>query len=207
MLKNSTILLVRHGEKPGDPAMDAAADGPGLSPEGQARAQAYVGYFDDFQASSPDGSQSKTAKPQWVFATADNPGTSYRPRLTVSPFADAALVPFSCCLSDKRYGDLVTQLYADKTYDDTSILICWHHGKIIDLANALLSNNGGAPMPLLSTASCWPSKWPPEVFGWLLQICFDGHGMPDVAWVRCINEKLMPDDTVDPCSPSTAAAL
>lgn len=200
MLKNATILLVRHGEKPGDPGLDQASDGPGLSPAGQARAQAYVAYFDDFQATDVKGTHSKAATPQWVFATADNPGTSYRPRLTVSPFADSALVPFSCCVTDKQYDVLVTQLYGDKAFDDASILISWHHGKIIELANALLTDNGTSAMPELTSASCWPTRWPPAVFGWLLQICFDDTGAPDVNWVRCFNEKLMPDDTVDPCS-------
>jgi len=81
MLSNTTILLVRHGEKPGDPGSDNKSDGPGLSPAGQARAQAYVEYFADFTASSADGSRSTKVELEWVFATADNPGTSYRPRL------------------------------------------------------------------------------------------------------------------------------
>jgi hypothetical protein len=201
MPKNTTILLVRHGEKPGDPGTDDKSDGPGLSPAGQARAQAYCEYFADFTASNVDGSKSRKVELQWVFATADNPGTSYRPRLTVSPFAEAALLPFSACVTDKHYADLVKQLYRDDTYDDSAVLICWHHGKIIDLADALLTNNEKTAKPALSPKSCWPPPhtWPAAVFGWLLQICFDRHGAVDVSWVRCFNERLMPDDTVDPC--------
>ena len=51
MLKSSTILLVRHAEKP-----SSASGGPGLSSAGQRRAQAYVDYFKRFRASSVDGS-------------------------------------------------------------------------------------------------------------------------------------------------------
>lgn len=202
MLKSTTILIVRHGEKPGDPGTDSQSDGPGLSPTGQARAQAYSEYFADFTAASVDGSQFRKVELQWVFATADNPGTSYRPRLTVSPFAEKALLPFSCCVTDKNYADLATQLHGDHAYDDSAILICWHHGKIIDLADALLTNNGKIAKPVLSPERCWPAThtWPAAVFGWLLQICFDAYGAVDLSWVRCFNERLMPDDTVDPCS-------
>ena len=201
MLKSSTILLVRHAEKP-----SSASGGPGLSSAGEQRAQAYVDYFKRFRASSVDGSKTKTVDIQWVFACADDPGTSYRPRLTVSPFAESALLPFSPCVRDKDYASLATELYANKVYDRTDILICWHHGEIVELANALLTNNGTVRPPSLSAASCWPSKWPSTVFGWLLQICFDGSGKPDPSWVRCLNEKLMPDDTCDPCSLNKAEA-
>lgn len=44
------------------------------------------------------------------------------------------------------------------------------------------------------------ATWPGTVFGWLFQIQFDQNGEPDVNWTRCLKEKLMPDDTKDPCS-------
>jgi len=200
-VKNTTILLIRHGEKPGNPAAELADDGPGLSADGRARAQKYVEYFGSFQAHDIHGTHAKAAKPAWVFATADNPGTSYRPRLTVTPFADAALVPLRCCIDDKDYAELVKQLHGDTSYDDTTILICWHHGKILELADHLLTHHVKGPLHHPEPGACWPKRWPPEVFGWLLQIHFDHDGNPDRHWVRCINERLMTDDdNHDPCS-------
>jgi hypothetical protein len=73
-------------------------------------------------------------------------------------------VPLSSCVTDKHYGDLVKQLCGDKAFDDTTILICRHHGKIIELANALLTDNDTSAMPKLSSASCWPTAWPSAGF-------------------------------------------
>jgi hypothetical protein len=205
MFSNTSILLVRHGEKPGDPGTDAISDGPNLSPAGWLRAAAYVDYFQQYTAVAVDGSgHTKDLPIDYVIAAADNYQTSYRPRLTVSLFADVQTQPrpLSSCITDKSYPDLVTQLQADD-YDGKNILICWHHGEIIKLANALLTVNGTRKMPKLGSASCWPpqkAEWPAAVFGWLFQICFDSGGNPDVNWTRCFNEKLMPDDTQDPCS-------
>lgn len=205
MFINTNVLLVRHGEKPGNPGSDDANDGPNLSPAGWLRAAAYVEYFQQFTATSVDGSdQSKPLLIDYVIAAADDYQTSYRPRLTVSPFADIQTGPrpLSACIADKNYPDLVTQLESHD-YDGKNTLVGWHHGQIINLANALLTANGKRMMPILRPAACWPpqdAKWPPAVFGWLFQICFDSGGNPDINWTRCLNEKLMPDDTQDPCN-------
>jgi hypothetical protein len=45
MLDNATIFLIRHADK--------LASGPGLSPAGQARAKAYVGYLQNLK--NPQG--------------------------------------------------------------------------------------------------------------------------------------------------------
>jgi hypothetical protein len=204
MFIETSILLIRHAEKPGNPAQDALTDGPNLSKDGWKRAQAYVGYFQGFKAAPVDSSGKPKQLPiDYVFAAADDYPTSYRPRLTVSLFANSETAPrpFSSCVSDQNYSALVSELESDN-YDGKNILLCWHHGKIIDLANALLTANGKRQMPNLGEGNCWPpagAKWPPKVFGWLFQICCDSQGAPDVQWTRCLNEKLMPDDKHDPC--------
>lgn len=205
MFIDTTILLVRHGEKPGDPGLDAPQDGPNLSPAGWQRAQAYVGYFNQFVATSLDAdSQARPIAVDYIFASADHYQTSYRPRLTISPFADQPLTPrpLSSCIPDGNYKDLVEQLKGPD-YDGKNILICWHHGTIVDLASCLLTADGQYTPPPLPETSCWPpngAKWPKHEFGWLFQICFDSQGQPDADWTRCVNEKLMPDDTREPCN-------
>src|SRR5450755_3891243 len=71
-LKDTVVLIIRHAEKP-----DA---GPGLSPSGQQRAEAYKDYFQNFAVDS------KAMRPDAIFAAKDSKA-SQRPRLTVEPFA------------------------------------------------------------------------------------------------------------------------
>jgi hypothetical protein len=202
MFANTNILLVRHAEKPGNPGADDIADGPNLSPAGWNRAQAYVGYFQNFKAGSVDPpGQTKPLPIDYVFAASDNYQVSYRPRLTVSLFANSETAPrpFFSCIADRNYANLVSELKS-KDYDGKNLLICWHHGEIVELADALLTAN--TKKPVLGTGSCWPppgASWPAKVFGWLFQICFDPKGRPDAQWTRCLNESLMPDDKRDPC--------
>jgi hypothetical protein len=196
MLENSTILLIRHGEKPGDPCADDVKGGDvHLSPAGQERAQAYVKYFERYAAQPVGSGEPLPVNLDCVFAAA-NTGSSHRPKETVAPFAAASGRPFNTDIPDADYGDLIS-LLGGSTYAGSSILVCWHHGKIIDFANSLLRVNGQPP-PQLPEASTWPSSYSCSVFGWLLQIRYDANGMLMVPWTRCINEHLMPDDTTDP---------
>src|SRR5260221_1279689 len=73
-LSDATILIIRHAEKP--------PSGPGLSAEGQARAEAYVRHFQKLR----QGSQRLT--PDYI-AAADDSDHSQRSRLTVEPLAQA----------------------------------------------------------------------------------------------------------------------
>ena len=36
------------------------------------------------------------------------------------------------------------------------------------------------------------AKWPEDVFGWVIELCYDGDGR--LVETKRINEKLMPDD-------------
>ena|ERR1700722_5490578 len=69
---------------------------------------------------------------------------------------------------DKDYPKLVSHIQADKDrkFGKSSILICWHHGEILNLAGAL-----GASSKTLPSTSNWPLKWPKKVYGiyWYLE--------------------------------------
>jgi hypothetical protein len=178
---SATIYLIRHAEKP--------ASGSGLSPEGQARAQAYVKYFQNLQ--NPSG-QAIT----WdnLFASTDS-DNSDRPVLTITPLANQLKLTINSNFADKHYKKLVDELKdpAQGSYAGKNILICWHHGEILDLATKL-----GASPSSLPSSSNWPAKWNPAVFGWLLQIYYDANGAIITTSSRTINEHLMSDDTIDP---------
>jgi hypothetical protein len=156
MPQNNTILLIRHAEKP--------ESGNLLGIAGQARAQAYVVYFQNYV---------RNAQPvtlHYLFAAADS-DNSHRPRLTITPLANALGLPINDTFKDKDYQQLAQEIRGDTRYNNTNILICWHHGEILDLAAAL-----GVDADKLPHKAQWPKAkpskkpWPKDVFGWVLQL-------------------------------------
>jgi hypothetical protein len=166
MPKSATLLVIRHAEKSGDP------DDTGLTPAGQARAQAYVAYFQTLTLGS-----SRIAPPAWLIAAADAPD-SQRSRLTLEPLAVARGRPLDASVSDHHTKRLVERLHDDPRHDHTTTLVCWTHKHLPALGRAL-----GAP------ASVLPDAWPEEVFGWLLRLDYDADGA--LAQATLHNQQLM----------------
>lgn len=174
MPTSANVLLVRHAEKP--------ESGTGLAPAGQARAQAYVAYFQSYAIGTD------TLKLDYLFATADS-HDSHRPRLTITPLAQALGLTIDDKHADKDYGKVADDLLTHGKYDGSNVLVCWHHGEILELAAAL-----GASASTLPPSSSWPTKWPDEVFGWVLQLCYDADGRLIPAQTLCLSQRLMYDD-------------
>ncbi|HEX2081072.1 MAG TPA: hypothetical protein VHG08_25445 [Longimicrobium sp.] len=174
MPSNANVLLIRHAEKPDS--------GTGLSPAGQARAQAYVAYFQNYAINGD------TLKLDYLFATADT-DRSHRPRLTLEPLAHTLGLSINDKHADEDYPKVADDLLTHGKYDDSNVLVCWHHGEILDLAAAL-----GASAATLPPSSNWPAKWPGDVFGWMLQLCYDGDGNLIPAQTVCLSQQLMYDD-------------
>ncbi len=166
-LKNAVILIIRHAEEPDD--------GYGLSPVGDARAQAYVNYFKNFTV---DG---QPLKLDYLFAAKDSPN-SHRPRLTIEPLAKALGLTVDTRFDNKQFLKLVDEIQSRP--HGTNILICWHHGTIPQLLSAL----GADPKKLLPDG-----KWPDDVFGWLIQLRYDENGR--LFESKRINENLSSDDS------------
>ncbi len=167
-LADTTVLIIRHAEKPDE--------GSGLTPEGEARAQAYVKYFEHF---SIDG---QPARPDTLIAAADSK-QSIRPRLTIEPLSAATGLPIDDRFSDKQSKDLAEALRHDD--HGNTVLICWHTGEIPKLIHEL-GVDAKALIP--------DDKWPSAVFGWVVVLRYDhkGHLIPGASQV--IEEHLMPDD-------------
>lgn len=165
-LAGTTILIVRHAEKP-----DA---GPELAPPGVQRAQAYARYFKKF---SFDG---KHVTPDYIVAASDSKN-SMRPRLTCTPTSQALHLAIDTRYADKAYASLANDLESNP--HGKVILVCWHHGEIPSLVNAL-----GANWSQLSTER----KWPTAVFGWVVALKYDKQGR--LTHEELIHENLMPDD-------------
>ncbi len=167
-LKNATVMIVRHAEKP-----DSGRD---LSPAGQQRAEAYADYFKNLKANG------KALVPDCLIATADSE-ESQRPRQTLEPLSKALSLKIDSSIKNKDYAEVAKHLFA-KHHGDR-ILICWHHGEIPGLLNAL----GADPAALLPEG-----KWPGKEFGWVLLLRFDNDGHLIPAESKRINENLMPGD-------------
>ena len=167
--KNALVLIIRHAENP--------ANGHGLSPRGEERAEAYKNYFLNFTVDS------KRLEPNAVVVAADSK-QSHRPRLTVEPFAKAAKLPIDNRFANKQPADLAAGLRAN--YQGKVILVCWHHGQIPDLLRAL----GAAPETLLPNG-----KWPKTVYDWTIMVSYDenGHLIPEST--RRISEHLLQGDS------------
>lgn len=178
MAKNANVLIIRHGEKP--------ATGTDLTVAGQERTQAYTVYFQNYSANGTP------LKLNYLFAAADS-NDSHRPRLTIEPLSKAIGVSIDASHKDKDYKQVADDIKGHSKYDNSNVLICWHHEEILDLASKL----GVDPTKLPSTAN-WPPSWPGSVYGWLLQISFDGNGNVQPSQTFCINEALMHDDTEAP---------
>lgn len=175
MPKNTNILMIRHAEKP--------ASGTQLAVAGQERAQAYSIYFQNYLLNS------SPVKFDYLFAAADS-SSSQRPRLTMTPLSVVINLPILMPETDKNYKTLANDLMTDAIYDNTNILICWHHGEILKFAKKL-----GAEASKLPKSSNFPAPpWNPKVFGWVLQLCYDANGAIIPAQTICLNQKLMFDD-------------
>ena len=167
--KDAVVLIIRHAEKPDT--------GPGLSPSGQQRAEAYKHYFRKFTVDS------KRLRPDVIFAAKDSK-QSRRPRLTVEPFAKAAKLRIDTRFGTNQSAELAAALRA--TQQGKRILICWHHGDIPDLIRAL----GANPESFLPRG-----KWPNPVFDWVILLSYDQDGRLISSSSRRINEHLLPGDS------------
>lgn len=166
-LANAVVLVIRHAEKP--------ESGEGLTPTGEARAKAYVGYFKSLKI---DG---KTFHIDHIFATADSKN-SHRERLTVEPLGKALGLPLDLRYKNKGYGEMVKDIKSHSF--GKGILICWHHGNIPSLVAEF-----GAPATLFSGG-----KWPSETFDWIVELKFDAKGELIPGETKTLHEHLMPSD-------------
>jgi hypothetical protein len=165
-LANTVVLIIRHAEKPGS--------GDNLTPVGEERARAYVHYFQNYTIDS------KPITVDYLIAAADSKG-SKRPRLTLTPLSQATGLAIDRRFSNKQSQELTADLRAKP--HGRYIVICWHHGEI----PALLQVLGAKPEKLLPGG-----KWPEDIFGWILQLRYDGKGQ--LVEAKRIKENLMPDD-------------
>ena len=171
----SQILIIRHGEKVGDPKKDDDG-GRNLSIRGSARAVALPslfspampqlsckfhaheeGFVGEYRQIPLKGAAQRFSTPNHIFATAPSKN-SKRPLETVLPLATALNLPVYDSIKDDDPGikKLVNAVLNE--FPGQVVLICWHHGKIPEIAKTL--------------GIAKPPKWDGKVFDRVWEITF-----------------------------------
>jgi len=145
------ILLIRHAEKPD------GETSPDLSPRGKERANKLPELFKK-SATRPH----PFTTPEFIFATKDSKN-SHRPVETVTPLAKSLGLTIDSKYEDKEFGKLADHLLKDKSVVNKTVLVCWHHGTLPELAVALGATDA-------------PKKWDSNVFDRVWQLTYDEKG-------------------------------
>lgn len=126
------IILFRHAEKPADET------NPHLSAEGVRRARKLVGFL------ATDPVVNKYGKPVALFATqTTKDGDGQRTQETVAPAAAALKLRVQTPFVGKDYKQLAKLILENPAYAGKTVLICWNHDVLPDLAAEL----GVSPAP------------------------------------------------------------
>jgi hypothetical protein len=141
------VLLIRHAEKP--------KSGPGLSKAGLERAAAFVPFFTIDPLPGVN-------QPVAIFAqTSSKNHKSTRPVQTVAPLSNALGIPLFARYTWGSYESMVSDIMSDSDYDGKTVLICWEHSRLGDIAAAF----GVSPKP----------TYPSGVYDRLWVIDIDGN--------------------------------
>ena len=141
---SQTFLVMRHAEKSPD------LNDPHLTPAGAERAKSLSTYL-----------PAQFGKPDFIFATANSKHSS-RPLETVLPLSQAIGVPVDQTYADQDYGALALTLRQSEKYQNKLVLICWHHGNIPSLLNAL----GALP-------GSYADPWPNATFNVIIKLTIE----------------------------------
>jgi len=134
------IILIRHAEKPADPA------NPHLSPAGVKHAERWVSFI------MSDPAIARFGKPVAVFATmTTKDDNGQRTQETMAPLAKALNLSVQTPFHGKDYAALAKLILGNPAYAGKTVVICWNHEELPQLAAAL----GVTPEP---------PKWSGRVF-------------------------------------------
>jgi hypothetical protein len=174
MPAGSTILLLRHGEKP--------SSGRHLSPAGYIRSGHYAAFLPTLAVLQKDDGRQPIGH---LFATHWSSGSD-RPQQTLEPLGRRSGVEIDTRYINRRHGKhkgpgyekLVHHLVTDPRYERSNIVICWHHRLILDLGSLLLGRGERA------RSDRWPKTWDDEEYDRLLWIDYADNGtVADHGWL------------------------
>jgi hypothetical protein len=120
------IILIRHADEPDDP------NNPHLSPAGVKRAEQLVSFV------TTDSAMTRFGVPVAVFATRTTKhGNGQRTQETVTPLARTLRLAVQTPFQAKDFAALAKRILLDPGYAGKTVLICWNHEEIPQLARAL----------------------------------------------------------------------
>jgi hypothetical protein len=150
VVRPAQIILIRHAEKPADP------EDPHLSPAGVKRAERLVSFI------TTDPGMTRFGLPVAVFATQTTKhDNGQRTQETVAPLARALKLTVRTPFLGKDYPKLAELILENPAYAGKTVLICWNHEEIPQLAAAL----GVTPEP---------PRWKGSVFDRVYVISYAG---------------------------------
>ncbi|HAN71545.1 MAG TPA: hypothetical protein DCQ36_08140 [Actinobacteria bacterium] len=176
----TTMMFLRHGEKPGEHGAPFGVDQHGnadphsLSVRGWTRAGALAALFDHV----PAPGRPALARPQRVLAT--QPTHDYRSkreRDTATPTAERIGVGVETDFTHKDAGAAAKSILGD----DRDALVVWHHGSLPELL---------AHFPLANAADV-PKEWPEDRFDLIWVLTRDADGA--YAFLE-VDQDLLSDD-------------
>jgi hypothetical protein len=148
------VVLLRHGEKPGDPR------DPDLSQAGQQRA-----------AQLATEIPQRFGKPDFLFAAAPSKHSN-RPVETLMPLAKALTMPLDSGIATNDFDVLADDLLHHPQFSGKLVVVCWHHTDIPGLGIAL-----GVPKGQIDGAKGMEGmQWDPKVFNLFWSITYSGAG-------------------------------
>ncbi|HEY7636266.1 MAG TPA: hypothetical protein VH763_12005 [Gemmatimonadales bacterium] len=148
------IILLRHADEPDDP------HNPHLSPAGVERAEGLVAFI------TTDSAMTRFGLPVAIFATRTTKhGNGQRTQETVAPLARRLQLPVLTPFLSEDFAALAKRILLDPGYAGKTVLICWNHEEIPQLAKAL----GVRPQP---------PKWKGSVYDLVYRITYhDGRAV------------------------------
>ena len=149
--RSTDILLLRHAEEPADES------DPDLNDAGQLRAERLAAFV-----------PAMLGKPDVIIAAAAN-RRSVRAFLTMRPLSRASGVRICSRFRANQSEALATMLLADDAFAQKTIVICWTHNELPQLAKMLKSRRQDYPDP-----------WDESVFDLILHLRYHGRAKPVV---------------------------
>ena len=164
----SQIVILRHGEKP--------VTGNELNEKGWKRANALVDYVIENKVINEFGN------PIALYAGAPtNAGGAIRSIQTISPLASRLGLEINKSITKKELSLLVNEVLNAKEYENHTVLICWEHTLIPEMAHLFGASNA-------------PDTWDSNVFdrAWVIRF-YDGQ----VKSFQNLAQHLLPGDSVN----------
>lgn len=128
------IIIIRHGEKP--------PTGNNLIPQGYTRSYCLVDYFqnslDTSLYNTPDVIYAQKCS-GWDGQNTSSCTDSARPIETVLPFSNSQGIVMNINYKETDYVNLAQNIFTTPTNEGKTVLICWEHDHIVDVANSIFS--------------------------------------------------------------------